>query len=469
MRNNILFVSFQSQISIVFDKEPEFDIVVLRYGNKIDFPVPNYVTEIIDVESECKGDLMLHCFKYLQSNNKYDFVAIYDDDITTKISQLEHCFEIADRNGLDLFQPSLTHDSHHSHEFTLNKGYRVTPCPWVEVMCPGFSKRFLDYGLDAMVDLIEKNNFKSGWGLDVYVFARIIQNLDGKAGVIHQEIIKHHRAITSSGRVFSNGKSAHQEMEDINEIIKTEEFWNPKIERKDGDLNIGKIYYINLDKRIDRRASMERGLKIVSAKTGIPYERVSAIAPLKCDYEDPPGKYYHLRERMSPRVHWSTNGKNLRRALGMLGCYLTHVQLYQKIYDEGHEYAIVMEDDYMITTQTIRHINREFKQGFPDDWWLLRDGWFLKHHKYYKHTTPNFVSRHAVENPSLIPHRNFGGTHFIILNVKKIPELLKCLEYEYIMDIDGALNSPPINNYFFKLEGSYSMDAGSDIPKTDIK
>ena len=65
MKNNIMFVSFTEDLHLIFDKIPEFDIIVLRYGDAKPYQVPALVRDIIDVKTECKADIIYHALKYL--------------------------------------------------------------------------------------------------------------------------------------------------------------------------------------------------------------------------------------------------------------------------------------------------------------------------------------------------------------------------------------------------------------------
>ena len=51
-KNNIMFVSFTEDLHLIFDKIPEFDIIVLRYGDAKPYQVPALVRDIIDVKTE---------------------------------------------------------------------------------------------------------------------------------------------------------------------------------------------------------------------------------------------------------------------------------------------------------------------------------------------------------------------------------------------------------------------------------
>jgi hypothetical protein len=105
--------------------------------------------------------------------------------------------------NLDVFQPSLTHDSYFSHRQFLNKqGYHIIKQDWVEIMAP-FYKLEIFYAFATYL-----KEHISGYGVD-YLLVPTIQhllNLNNTA-VVHKVQIKHIRPIRSDIKVFSNFKT----------------------------------------------------------------------------------------------------------------------------------------------------------------------------------------------------------------------------------------------------------------------
>ena len=461
-----MFVSFTEDLHLIFDKIPEFDIIVLRYGDAKEYQVPSMVRDIVDVKTECKADIIYHSFKYLKENYKnYGYVGLFDDDIDMKVSQYENCLRIAKEHQLDMFAPSLSQDSNHSHAHTLNNGSNEVKIePWVEVMMPTLSNKLVDVMMEPFMKTMEKYNFKSGWGIDADLFPDLLRRIEGKCGVIHQEVVQHKRPVTSGGRVFSNGMTSWEEWEIWKDLIKNDYVFLPDPEPKE-EVKIGKVYYINLDKRPDRREQAESYLK--DLKT-VSWERYSAICPdFDRDIAREDGIYHHLKSRFSPHVQWALNDKNPKRTAGMVGCYLSHYNLYKKLYDEGHDYAIVIEDDYIVTDEHIQYVRGMISENkFPEDWDIIRDGWYLNDRGPHKFDLPMYASREA--EPGKPTHNTYGGTHYILLNCKKVPKILKRLEEDYLYDIDGMLNNPPLNCYAMKLKGGVFIGNDTDIPKTNV-
>jgi GR25 family glycosyltransferase involved in LPS biosynthesis len=463
---DIMFVSFTEDLHLIFDKIPNFDIVVLRYGNAKQYQVPSLVRDIIDVDTECKADIIYHSLKYLNENYKsYGYVGFIDDDIDMKVSQYENCLKIAKDNNLDLFAPSLSQDSNHSHAHTLHNGSNgVKIEPWVEVMMPTMSSKMIDVFKEPFIRVMDKYNFKSGWGIDVDLFPDLLKRINGKCGVIHQEVVEHKRPVTSGGRVFSNGMTSWQEWDVWKDLIGNDYVFVEDPEPRE-DIQVGKVCYINLDSRPDRKEQVESYL---SKLTTVPYERFAAICPdFEKDILSETGQYHHFRQRFSPSVPWALNDKNGKRTAGMMGCYLSHYNLYKKLYDEGHDYAIVIEDDYIVTDEHIKYVRGMISQNkFPEDWDIIRDGWYLHDRGPHRFEVPMYASREGQQATET--HNTYGGTHYILLNCKKIPKILRRLEYDFIYDVDGMLQNPALNVYSMKLKGGVFIGTDSDIPKTNI-
>lgn len=94
--------------------------------------------------------------------DRYDFIALFDDDIAATRRDIERLFEIGRRHRLDLFQPALSWDSYFSYAATLvNGAYRLRFANAIEMMCPVFSaaqlKRampLLELGYETGIDLL---------------------------------------------------------------------------------------------------------------------------------------------------------------------------------------------------------------------------------------------------------------------------------------------------------------------------
>ena len=115
---------------------------------------------------------------------------------------------------------------------------------------------------------------------------------------------------------------------------------------------IDRIYYINMNKRKDKRDFMESWLKPFSEKYSIPYQRISAQSRYqhKCE---------HVRISETPRCR---AGKALK---------YTNFHIMDNFNTTG--YTLVLEDDFQI-----KYYEKllDFMRKVPDDWDVIRfDCW----------------------------------------------------------------------------------------------
>ena len=91
----------------------------------------------------------------------YDYVWLADDDLAADQGSIDALFALASRLDLALAQPSLSWASYYSHGVTLcSPSFVARFTNFVEIMCPCFSREFLETCLPTFDENL------SGWGLD---------------------------------------------------------------------------------------------------------------------------------------------------------------------------------------------------------------------------------------------------------------------------------------------------------------
>ena len=94
-------------------------------------------------------------------------------------------------------------------------------------------------------------------------------------------------------------------------------------------------FLINLDRRKDR---LENANDILE-KTGINIERISAVD----------GAEIKITDSLKSRIHpWNLNKRNIsnpKKLGGILGCCLSHLEIWEKISKMSDDYVFVFEDD----------------------------------------------------------------------------------------------------------------------------
>lgn len=207
---------------IYFDVTPAFDFLVFDYSGKGDTAQLAAIApkHFLTVATECKGQIITALYNYLlplKTQDTYQYIGIFDDDQFISVSSINQLLFIADLEKLDVFQPSLTHDSYYDNRQFINKpGYQILPADWVEVMCPFYRMDIFNAFAPHCAENI------SGTGLDLYLVPTI-QYLMSKTNtaVVHAVQIKHMRPVRTGARVFSNGKTAVQEIQIMQALSKS--------------------------------------------------------------------------------------------------------------------------------------------------------------------------------------------------------------------------------------------------------
>jgi hypothetical protein len=197
------------------DVQREFDLLIFDHSAKAPIEQVQHLKpdHYISTRTENKGQVFYEVYKHLYANDetRYEYIGVLDDDIYTCYSDLNKLIFIGKLNGLDVFQPSITHDSYFDHrQFTHKTGYQVAKANWVEIMFPFYKETLYKAAGPYFNETI------TGQGIDVYLMPamQVVHNLNN-TGVVHAIQVKHCRPVQSGEREYSNGKS---NIEEINHI-----------------------------------------------------------------------------------------------------------------------------------------------------------------------------------------------------------------------------------------------------------
>ncbi len=163
------------------------------------------------------------------------------------------------------------------------------------------------------------------------------------------------------------------------------------------DKNYCPVFIINLDCAKERMVNMHEQL----TRLNIPYTRISAV------------KGIELSKDEIKQVYSSTDNKKYFRAdltLGEIGCYISHKHVWSKIVAENIEYAVILEDD-MILTQQFANI--------------------FKHNDIFKQYDLIKLADNRTHQPKQIKQID---EHFEIINFTKIPNCAT----GYTINLNGA-------------------------------
>jgi hypothetical protein len=115
-----------------------FDLLAARYEPGPSMPDAPGIAEV-DIPGRKVAGYATLFRQYPDLLDRYDFIALFDDDLRATQADLERLFQIGAGYGLDLFQPSLSWSSHFTYAATLhNPRYLLRYTNMVEMMCPVF-------------------------------------------------------------------------------------------------------------------------------------------------------------------------------------------------------------------------------------------------------------------------------------------------------------------------------------------
>ena len=174
-------------------KTRSWDLCVSWYGNETpDLSVsPEYLSH---APNEKKFKPIYDLFYEGSPLWNYDRIWLPDDDLLVSGQDLNVMFHLSRKYGLDLAQPALRNipGCHINHPITAQKpGSEVRMEPFVEIMCPLFSKRALEICIGSIKDAV------SGYGLD-HLWPSFLGRPATRMGIIDAVGIVHTRPIGAS-------------------------------------------------------------------------------------------------------------------------------------------------------------------------------------------------------------------------------------------------------------------------------
>ncbi|SNB75081.1 hypothetical protein SAMN07250955_11287 [Arboricoccus pini] len=166
---------------------PDFDMLVAAYDDaapKVEHP------NVITIHQPGRKIAGLNkLFRACPSIfSDYTFIALIDDDIETDAATINELFEIGAAYQLDLWQPSLTWDSHLSYVGLLqNDRFKLRYTNFVEMMCPFFRASYLKEAAFL---------FDRGWetGIDL-IWSRVSERPLYRSAIVDAVAVKHTRPV----------------------------------------------------------------------------------------------------------------------------------------------------------------------------------------------------------------------------------------------------------------------------------
>lgn len=159
-------------------------------------------------KTECKGEIYQALAGHLAAQDLTpEFVSLIDDDILIATSDINRALHLGRALALDVFSPTLSHDSVYTHRWTLRRPNRIARAvDWVEVMMPVYRGTLFMAGREHYAGNV------SSWGIDKYLVPTLQQLHDMTATALLDAVMaSHRRPVTSGQKVYRNGRTAGEE------------------------------------------------------------------------------------------------------------------------------------------------------------------------------------------------------------------------------------------------------------------
>lgn len=188
---------------------------------------------------------------------------------------------------------------------------------------------------------------------------------------------------------------------------------------------VSKAFFINLAQDSNRRESMEMQLTKLKEATGLPYERFNAV--------DATDRW--IQELVKARGQ-TRFGRHMRSNLGLLGCYASHLRLWEQILaartnssspsKDSLEFALVLEDDALVQPDAMDHLDVRLASVPKDVDILLLGAWGDSRPEdkvgegCYKATSPFLDASNKYW---------YGGMHAYLIRLARLPVLIKHVKF----------------------------------------
>ena len=229
-----------------------------------------------------------------------------------------------------------------------------------------------------------------------------------------------------------------------------------------------KIFYINLDRREDRRSHIEKLLKLHSFDDIA--ERIKAVDGSKLNLDTIPKTIITQNGIIDAK-----NKKNrvfVPLTKGAIGCALSHMIAWQKIIDENLSCALIVEDDIRINEPIQRKIHKYLSKAQELSFDILYFGYSpstLKHIIMPKNADP--------KKDLFVKSKETFGLFAYVVSRKGAEKLLKIFPIEKQLDtaISKAIKKYNINALLVYPEeqiitsdiSEKSIEFGTDIQKRE--
>ena len=192
--------------------------------------------------------------------------------------------------------------------------------------------------------------------------------------------------------------------------------YTPELSRSDYE-----CYVINLERNAERLGHISKEYKETDLSSE-PFTRVEAVDGESIDVRP------HVTDRVLKGIQLldssgkRTNHGQLTR--GMIGCYLSHLKVYEVFQKSSRPYALVLEDDATLPKDIHERVIQTVQDDIPDDWDIILLG--------------RWAREESREKTHVKVHR-FWGTQGYLINKKGLSKMQTYGNTPIDDQIDGVM------------------------------
>ena len=142
--------------------------------------------------------------------------------------------------------------------------------------------------------------------------------------------------------------------------------------------------------------------------------------------------------------------------LGMVGCYLSHLQIWKEcIRNNDTEPVLIMEDDFKVGSIGFRSVMKTILENVDENWDFIMLGYYNKGNKI------------DIDNNISISD-NWFGMHFYLINPKNLKNKINLFEKmttQIDLQIMKLMNAGEVNAYFSKTNLIYQSGFKTTVQK----
>lgn len=190
------------------------------------------------------------------------------------------------------------------------------------------------------------------------------------------------------------------------------------------------VYLINLKRRPDRLNNFMEYYN-ASDMNHIQFVKFEAIDGSQLDIERVPLSEL-ARAELKEIENTGFRSKHYQLTKGAIGCYLSHVKIWEDIMQKGHNIALILEDDAKVPSDILNKINRSIVE-IPVDWDIVLLGYLCT--KCVNYNSYNKVERFMLTHSYLITRTAIDK----ILQTKSLFPITQQID-AYMSELSSVLN-----------------------------